>query len=502
MAIGRMFGWIPLLAVLWAGAGSAQGFEDALSAAGKNLAAALNRQGFPAGAVVGVAKFASNGGVACEPMASVLTSTLRRKLIDGVTWMGTPIDVVEIIDMKTVRAVVSGRWLADAGDRVRLTLTLGDISDMRFRDIVVEETVFDKGSLPPEARRCVLDLEPIDAEVKADRPLLTRDSPSSNGAVIGRIEADAPVWVTAKVVAEGVEDWYVVRLPPDQTMPMGMRERKGFVYRVSLPKELLSRFKVEEIDATFATLRTANVRSEPAAVAQQLGQLPAARTVHVTGRVVDRNWLRIAWQGGQAYMFGDLLKQVDPQEAADWEAADGRKNRDALGRFLDKWPKSSFAEAAREQLALLGPPPLAVRAWTERPSFRAGERIKLFLKGNRDFYAQVVYVDAAGNCVSLLPNLYRRDNRFQGGRTYILPAEGDRYELEIGAPFGKESIHVFASTNPAGRAGGPDLGAGLTRCPGTVAQTRGIFFREQAAPPGGSNPVERTESTVEVTTGP
>lgn len=502
MSIGRLFGPAVLIGMLSAAGAAAQTFEQALDGAGKDIVAALNRQEGTTKAQVGIAPFMGEAGVVCEPLSSILSTALRRKLIDAALSMGSPVEVVETLDAATVKAVVSGRWIADAGDMVRLTLTLGDVTDMRFRDIALTEATFAKTSLPPDSRRCILDLDPIEQEVTADRALLARASPSPNGAIIGRVEPGAAVWVAARVLSEGADDWFVVRLPPDQTMPMGMRERKGFAYRVPLPRELQHRFKVEDADATFGTLRLAAVRADPLAGAAEVARLPAAKTVHVTGKVVERNWYRIAWRDGQAYVFGDLVQRVDPGEAADWEAVDGAKRRDGLTRFLGKWPKSPFAGAAKSQLAALGPPPLEVKAWTERRSYRAGDVMKVFIEGNRDFYAQVVYIDATGACVSLLPNLYRRENRFRGGTAAVLPAADDRYELAVGAPFGRETIHVFASTAPIGAPGGQDIGAGLTRCPGTVAEMRGLLFRRTADAAGGGAAPEQAEATVEVTTEP
>lgn len=56
--------------------------------------------------------------------------------------------------------------------------------------------------------------------------------------------------------------------------------------------------------------------------------------------------------------------------------------------------------------------PLKIRVWTEKKEYRAGERIKLFLKGNKPFYARVLYRQADDILVQILPNPYRRDTYF------------------------------------------------------------------------------------------
>jgi hypothetical protein len=94
--------------------------------------------------------------------------------------------------------------------------------------------------------------------------------------------------------------------------------------------------------------------------------------------------------------------------------------------------------------------PLMVKVWTEKNQYKAGERIKLFLKSNKPFYARVLYKQADGSLVQILPNLYRKDNYFQGGVIYEIPSGPDRFELEVTPPFGEESFIVYASTGELG----------------------------------------------------
>ena len=94
--------------------------------------------------------------------------------------------------------------------------------------------------------------------------------------------------------------------------------------------------------------------------------------------------------------------------------------------------------------------PLQARIWTNKTHYNAGDKVRIFLQGNKPFYAKVVYRDAQGNLVQLLPNPYRHDNYFEGGVTYQLPSGSDRYDLTIASPFGEESVILYASTEPHG----------------------------------------------------
>lgn len=96
--------------------------------------------------------------------------------------------------------------------------------------------------------------------------------------------------------------------------------------------------------------------------------------------------------------------------------------------------------------------PLTVRLWTEKNEYIAEGEIKIFIKGNKDFYANIVYEDAAGNLLQLLPNQYRKDNLFKANNVYIIPDVDDNFILKVQSPFGTEKIFLYASSAVLGEA--------------------------------------------------
>jgi hypothetical protein len=94
--------------------------------------------------------------------------------------------------------------------------------------------------------------------------------------------------------------------------------------------------------------------------------------------------------------------------------------------------------------------PLNVKVWTDKEIYRQNEKIRIYLKGNKPFFARVIYRDAAKNNLQLLPNPYRQDNYFQGGVIYEIPSGKDKFELEVNPPFGEESIMIYASVSELG----------------------------------------------------
>jgi hypothetical protein len=94
--------------------------------------------------------------------------------------------------------------------------------------------------------------------------------------------------------------------------------------------------------------------------------------------------------------------------------------------------------------------PLSITIWTDKKEYKRSEKIKVYIKGNKPFYARVTYKDASGEFIQLLPNPYRKNNYFHGGTIYELPSGDDKFELEVSPPFGEEDIVVYASTSPLG----------------------------------------------------
>lgn len=115
-------------------------------------------------------------------------------------------------------------------------------------------------------------------------------------------------------------------------------------------------------------------------------------------------------------------------------------------------PEENSMKSVESSLIIRDDPtaPLNVQLWSNKTRYRRGEKIRIFLRGNKPFYARVLYRDADGNTLQLLPNPYRKDNYFNGGTIYEIPAGQDRFELEVTPPFGKENIVLYASTKPLG----------------------------------------------------
>ncbi|MBI4848622.1 MAG: DUF4384 domain-containing protein [Nitrospirae bacterium] len=146
--------------------------------------------------------------------------------------------------------------------------------------------------------------------------------------------------------------------------------------------------------------------------------------------------------------------------------------------------------------------PLQVEAWTDKHDYKSGEKIKVFFKGNKPFYARIHYRDVKGGLVQLLTNPFRENNYFSGAVVYEIPSGSDSYQIEITPPLGEENIIVYASTFPLGEIDVTARGAFYlikTKPYEIGTKTRGVKLKTMSGGDGVSA-AEFFEDRVAVTT--
>jgi len=204
-----------------------------------------------------------------------------------------------------------------------------------------------------------------------------------------------------------------------------------------------------------------------------------------------------------AYSRGAV--QVLAKKELGWKK-DGKVDCYSVWIRAEVTPDPAFGSEEKRLLWLENPgKPLTVRCWTDKESYKKGEQMRVFLKGNKPFFARLAYRDAGGTLVQLLPNPYRTKSHFQGGVTYEVPAADDHFDLTVSPPFGKERLVLYAGTRPLGDA---PLQAGAADAVFTVKtsledlgmRTRGmaVTARDDKTPAG---PAEFSEFALDINTG-
>ena len=153
--------------------------------------------------------------------------------------------------------------------------------------------------------------------------------------------AQYPTGVFAALAASRVvalKERQVASLPPAAT--------------VAPPAPALS---VVDLDDSYVTVKTANLRAEPSTDAAKAGTLPPDTLVQATGKLADGSWVRVAHAGGAAWVWGPLVEPVDAGEHAAWSRASGG-DASAVEGFLKAHPRGRYAVAAEARLAALRAP--------------------------------------------------------------------------------------------------------------------------------------------------
>ncbi|MBF0518895.1 MAG: DUF4384 domain-containing protein [Nitrospirae bacterium] len=118
--------------------------------------------------------------------------------------------------------------------------------------------------------------------------------------------------------------------------------------------------------------------------------------------------------------------------------------------FKNKDADYNVNEPQKTEVNTAADAPLVVSITTDKRVYGGAEQIKVYLKGNKAFYAKVIYEDSKGGSLQLLPNPYRTDILFEAGKQYEIPSSQDAFVFEVSPPFGKEKITVYAATHPLG----------------------------------------------------
>lgn len=124
-------------------------------------------------------------------------------------------------------------------------------------------------------------------------------------------------------------------------------------------------------------------------------------------------------------------------------------------------PSQDTIDSKKAVAAALQSPkaPLTLEVWTDKETYRIGDEMKFFFRGNKPFYAHAVYQDAEGNLVEVTPHNQAR--YYSGGVIYEIPSAGDRFTLKITEPVGDEKLVLYGSTQPMADYAGSEAGGML-----------------------------------------
>jgi hypothetical protein len=78
-------------------------------------------------------------------------------------------------------------------------------------------------------------------------------------------------------------------------------------------------------------------------------------------------------------------------------------------------------------------------------SFQEGDIVSFYISLAKDAYLTVIYQDAGNRLRLLIPNAYFPNNFYKAGLFIPIPNEQNPFQFRVTAPFGQETLWVFAS---------------------------------------------------------
>jgi hypothetical protein len=122
--------------------------------------------------------------------------------------------------------------------------------------------------------------------------------------------------------------------------------------------------EIEEIEAVYEAIKTANLREGPSAKTRIVGSLNQGDTVLVTGRVAGRNWYRIDMDSGlSGFVYGGLIRpspegsaasETAPKKPAGAKPRQAAKTVKAVARRKPAAPKAPAVQTMRVAIARKG----------------------------------------------------------------------------------------------------------------------------------------------------
>jgi hypothetical protein len=166
--------------------------------------------------------------------------------------------------------------------------------------------------------------------------------------------------------------------------------------------------KVEEMDATYVVLKSANVRAGPSTATAVVGKLKANTSVNVTGKASGRNWYRL-FDG--SFVFGSLIQSIEARRKAEMVQPDKKVAPPKIKKRLLTQGKKANENNKVMRLATATPRMThTVNLDAGLVAYQAGDYKKAFVhwqpaadqgNANAQFYVGGLYRDGAGVSASL-----------------------------------------------------------------------------------------------------
>lgn len=129
----------------------------------------------------------------------------------------------------------------------------------------------------------------------------------------------------------------------------------------------------------------------------------------------------------------------------------------------------------------------------DHQTFQEGDTISFLISLDRDAYLLVIYEDALGNLLQIVPNKRMAAQRYEAGLFITIPAPDSGFRFTVQEPFGKERLWAFASDTPSPEIPGKYLNNGLKRLKSDIPTIKRQFLEHPKSGFGEASLIIRTK---------
>ncbi len=97
----------------------------------------------------------------------------------------------------------------------------------------------------------------------------------------------------------------------------------------------------------------------------------------------------------------------------------------------------------------------------DKQTYEEGDTIEFLMNLSESAFVLILYIDAAGNIIQILPNHYSTTSYVKAGLYINIPERSAPVQFTVSAPFGREVVWAYAARAPFPDLPGEDLSNGL-----------------------------------------
>ena len=91
------------------------------------------------------------------------------------------------------------------------------------------------------------------------------------------------------------------------------------------------------------------------------------------------------------------------------------------------------------------PQAFTVEVKVDKPSYKVGELMYITVRASQPCYLTLYDISTVGEVTQVFPNRFAKDNKIQGGVSYRIPTDSDKFDFKVNGPAGVERVRAVGT---------------------------------------------------------